>query len=79
MSDEKADVSNQTVAVLLVLTILVTIVGTWLVLDALTPASAAPSVDENQQQAEISFTLIKPPESLQEVAKVSFELITPQE
>ena len=78
MSDEKADVSNQTVAVLLVLTILVTIVGTWLVLDALTPASAAPSVDE-RQQAEISFTLIKPPESLQEVAKVSFELITPQE
>ncbi len=77
MPDEKADVSNQTVAVLLVLTILVTIVGTWLVLDSLTAASAAPS-DESRQQAEVSFTLINPPESRQ-AAEVGFELITPQE
>ena len=75
MPDEKADVSNQVVAVLLVLTILVTVVGTWLVLDTLTAASAAP-LDEGQQQAEVSLTLINPPESRQ-TAEVGFELITP--
>lgn len=76
MPGERTDVSNQTVAVLLVLTILVTVVGTWLVLDALTAASAAP-LDESQQQAEVSLTLIEPPENRQ-TAEVGFELITPQ-
>ena len=35
-AEKAGDVSNQAVAVLLVLTILVTVVGTWLVIDALT-------------------------------------------
>lgn len=78
MPNQKTDVSNQTVAVLLVLTILVTIVGTWLVLDALTTVSATPLIDENQQQAEVSFTLIEPPEG-QQTAEVGLELITPLE
>lgn len=77
MPGERTDVSNQTVAVLLVLTLLVTVVGTWLVLDSLTAASAAPS-DESRQNAEVSFTLISPPESRQ-TAEVGFELITPRE
>ncbi len=72
---DKNDVSNQTVAVLLVLTLLVTVVGTWLVLDALAVASALP-LTEDTQTAEVSLTLIPPPVSTQ-TAEVGFKITPP--
>lgn len=79
MPDKKNDVSNQTVAVLLVLTLIVTVVGTWLVLDTLIAASAAPPpLTENTGVAEVSLTLIGPPPVSTQTAEVGLELTPPQ-
>lgn len=77
MPDKRDDVSNQTVAVLLVLTLLVTVVGTWLVLDALTAASAVPLARESRQQAEVSLTILGPPPTSTQTAEVGFGLSPP--
>ena len=61
-AEKAGDVSNQAVAVLLVLTILVTVVGTWLVIDALTgvSAAAAPKTGtEGPQQGVVSLEVLK--------------------
>ncbi len=63
MADEnESDISNTTLAILLILTILVTMVGTWLILDALHAPGTAPA-DKLQDQATVSLTVIKPPVS----------------
>ena len=76
---EQSDVSNQAVAVLLVLTILVTVVGTWLVLDALSPGEASPTAPaaaawEPTETARVSLS-IKPPAVNQATGKVSLTLV----
>ena len=82
-AEKAGDVSNQAVAVLLVLTILVTVVGTWLVIDALTGVSAAaapppPGGAAGQQQAEISLDVLPQPYGAQ-VAQVGLTVTTPQQ
>ena len=77
--NERKDVSNSTVAVLLVLTILVTVVGTWLVLDALIGAAAAPRApDVPQDTARVSLTIVDAPVETQ-TANIGLEFATPPE
>lgn len=68
-AEKAGDVSNQAVAVLLVLTILVTVVGTWLVIDALTGVSAAApqpgAAAAGQQQGVVSLKVLPPPYNAQ--------------
>ncbi len=76
-AEKAGDVSNQAVAALLVLTILVTVVGTWLVIDALAGVSAAvpPVGAAADRQAEVSLQILPPPYDTQ-VAQVGLT-ITP--
>ncbi len=79
--NDKNDVSNQAVAVLLVLTILVTVVGTWLVLDALAgTAAASPSGGSRDggETAQLSLTLMKAPVD-KSTAQVGLTLTSPPE
>jgi len=77
MSAEK-DVSNRALAALLVLTLVVTLVGTWLVIDALAaPVSvagvAAPT--GNSQAAEVTLTILPSPVSIGTSAQVGLQIL----
>ena len=58
----KNDLSARVVVFLLILTILVTMVGTWLTLTSLTTARKS-SPPNQTTEASVSFELIEPPET----------------
>ncbi len=74
---EKQDVSNQALAALLVLTLVVTMVGTWLVVDALGagPSSIVTSPGGGAQEAEVSLTILPSPASSGVTANVGLEIL----
>ena len=78
MAQELKDVSNTTVVVLLAMTIVVTIVGTWLVLDAVISGPVKPvPTSQPSDTAVVTFTLVEPPQNAQK-AQVSFTLVEPE-
>lgn len=58
----KNDLSTRLVVILLILTILVTMAGTWLTLAALTTAREG-QPQQQTDKASVSLTLIEPPET----------------
>ena len=58
----KTDVNARVVVILLILTILVTMAGTWLTLTTLTTARKSPPPNQNTE-ASVSLEIIEPPET----------------
>ena len=69
-----SDISNTTIAILLVLTILVSIVGTWTVLDAAKQVKPAPTASISPHSTAAGYVQLKvdaPPQQYKTSGKVS--------
>ena len=69
------DIPKATIAVLLVLTILVSIIGTWTVLEAVSVKEATP-VEKTVGAVEgnVRFTIEEKPEPVEDNANIRFEI-----
>ena len=69
------DIPKATIAVLLVLTILVSIIGTWTVLEAISVKEETP-IEKivGASEGDIKFTLEEPQEPVEDSANIRFEI-----
>lgn len=71
------DIPKATIAVLLVLTILVSIIGTWTVLESISVKEATPLPVEKTvgaSEGDIKFSLEEPQEPVEDSANIRFEI-----
>jgi len=69
------DIPKATIAVLLVLTILVSIIGTWTVLESISIKEATPAERiSGTSEGNIRFTLEEKPEPIETSANIRFEI-----
>lgn len=71
------DIPKATIAVLLVLTILVSIIGTWTVLESISVKETAPLPAEKTAGAaegNVRFTIEEKPEQIETSANIRFEI-----
>jgi hypothetical protein len=69
------DIPKATIAVLLILTILVSIIGTWTVLESISVKEATP-IEKivGASEGNIKFTLAEPQEPVEDSANIRFEI-----
>ena len=77
------DVSKNTVMILLVLTILVSILGTWTVLEGIVNTRSAATqiqqAESNIASAQVSLTITEPPKPAAATGMVVFNIQNPSE